>query len=118
MTNRQASSTIVPSTRPAPRGRGIPLWLIALPLPPQIRRAFRNLASKEHPDKGGNPDRFRAIQQAYEVLSHPARRQEYDATGTVVRTVEEEFVDSFGGGAPIMPIMSAQKYSAWMLAGT
>jgi DnaJ-class molecular chaperone len=89
-----------------------------LPLPPQIRRAFRNLASKEHPDKGGNPDRFRAIQQAYEVLSHPARRQEYDATGTVVRTVEEEFVDSFGGGAPIMPIMSAQKYSAWMLAGT
>jgi DnaJ-class molecular chaperone len=36
----------------------------------QIRRAFRNLASKEHPDKGGDPHRFRNIQEAYEVLSN------------------------------------------------
>lgn len=30
----------------------------------QIRRAYRNLASKAHPDKGGDPETFRAIQQA------------------------------------------------------
>lgn len=35
----------------------------------QIKRAFRNLASKEHPDKGGDLSRFRRIQEAYEILS-------------------------------------------------
>ena len=64
----------------------------------QIRRAFRNLASKEHPDKGGDPSRFRLIQEAYEVLYNAEKRREYDITGKVVKTAEEEFVDSFGGG--------------------
>ena len=36
----------------------------------QIKRAFRTLASKEHPDKGGDLSRFRKIQEAYEVLSN------------------------------------------------
>ena len=68
--------------------------------PPQIRRAFRGLASKHHPDKaGGDADAFRAIQHAWEVLGTPARRAEYDATGRVVRGAEEEFMDGFAGGA-------------------
>jgi hypothetical protein len=35
----------------------------------QIRRAYRTLLTKSHPDKGGNAEQFRLIQQAYEVLS-------------------------------------------------
>lgn len=35
----------------------------------QIRRAYRNLVTREHPDKGGDAEKFRLIQQAYEVLS-------------------------------------------------
>ncbi len=65
----------------------------------QIRRAYRTLVSKEHPDKGGDPSRFRAIQDAYRVLSDAGKRKEYDATGRVLKTPEEEFVDAFGGGA-------------------
>lgn len=64
----------------------------------QIKRAFRTLVTREHPDKGGDPARFRTIQQAYEVLSDQKKRSEYDATGQVVKTVEEEFADSFAGG--------------------
>lgn len=64
----------------------------------QIRRAFRGLATRDHPDKGGDPDRFRLIQQAYEVLSDSKKRNEYDITGKVIKTAEEEFVDAFGGG--------------------
>jgi trans-2-enoyl-CoA reductase len=64
----------------------------------QIKRAYRTLASKEHPDNGGTQDKFRAIQQAYEVLSDPKKRSEYDATGKIIKTVEEEFVDAFAGG--------------------
>lgn len=47
----------------------------------QIRRQYKILAQKFHPDKGGDEDRFKRIKLAYEVLSDPVRRTEYDATG-------------------------------------
>ena len=46
-----------------------------------VKRAFRQKASFWHPDKNAAPDaaaRFRAVQQAYEVLSDADRRQAYD----------------------------------------
>ena len=46
--------------------------------PDEIKRAYRRLASQHHPDKGGDTAQFQAIQSAYEVLSDPARRAEYD----------------------------------------
>lgn len=46
--------------------------------PEEIKRAYRRLASQHHPDKGGDTQRFQAIQQAYDVLSDPAQRQVYD----------------------------------------
>ena len=36
---------------------------------------------KEHPDKGGDPDKFKRITHAYEVLSNPEKRQLYDEYG-------------------------------------
>ncbi|MBW1709716.1 MAG: HEAT repeat domain-containing protein [Deltaproteobacteria bacterium] len=45
----------------------------------EISKAFRALALHHHPDiKGGNGQRMREINEAYEVLSHPARRLIYD----------------------------------------
>jgi DnaJ-class molecular chaperone len=43
-----------------------------------IKKAFRKLAMKEHPDKGGDPEKFKKIAEAYEVLSDDQKRQEYD----------------------------------------
>ena len=43
-----------------------------------IKRAFRRLASQHHPDKGGDTQKFQAIQQAYATLSDDQKRAEYD----------------------------------------
>jgi curved DNA-binding protein len=46
--------------------------------PEDIKRAYRKLASQNHPDKGGSKEAFQKIQQAYDFLSDPGRRQQYD----------------------------------------
>lgn len=50
----------------------------------EIKKAFRKLAHKYHPDKGcGNEAKFKEISEAYSVLSNEKKRQEYDAYGRV-----------------------------------
>lgn len=43
-----------------------------------IKSEYRSLARKRHPDAGGTNHEFTALQEAYEVLSDPTRRAEYD----------------------------------------
>jgi len=44
----------------------------------EVRRAYRDLALKHHPDRqGGDTCRFQEVQEAYEVLSDPRRRDRY-----------------------------------------
>jgi len=42
-----------------------------------------------HPDKGGDPDGFAALQEAYAVLSNTTKRKHYDETGRSTMTAEE-----------------------------
>ncbi len=64
----------------------------------EIKRAFRRLARETHPDSNpGDPDaeyRFREIAQAYEVLSDPQRRAQYDRGGVFDPS---DLFSSFGG---------------------
>ena len=47
----------------------------------EIKKAFRKLAVKHHPDKGGDEAKFKEINEAYEVLKDKQKRQRYDQFG-------------------------------------
>lgn len=50
--------------------------------PDEIKRAYRKLAHKFHPDKtGGDESKFKEVSEAYSVLSNPKQREQYDQFG-------------------------------------
>lgn len=60
----------------------------------QLKKAYRKLALKEHPDKGGDPDKFKEITHAYDILSDAKKRDIYDKYG------EEGLEGGEGGPSP------------------
>ena len=44
-----------------------------------IKKAYRKLAMKHHPDKGGDEDKFKEISEAYSILSDDDKRRQYEA---------------------------------------
>jgi DnaJ family protein A protein 2 len=59
----------------------------------EIKKAYRKLAVKHHPDKGGDPEKFKDINAAYEILGNPEKREIYDKYGL-------EGLKDGGGGDP------------------
>ena len=47
-----------------------------------LKTAFRRLAAKHHPDAGGDAEKFKEINEAYNTLKNPQKRQMYDQYGT------------------------------------
>ena len=63
-----------------------------------IKKAFRSLAHKYHPDKkGGDEKKFKEVSEAYSVLSDDKKRAEYDAYGRVFSEGSAPGGAGFGG---------------------
>jgi len=45
----------------------------------EIKQAYKKLAMKHHPDRGGDTQLFQSISQAYDTLGDPDKRSQYDA---------------------------------------
>ncbi len=83
-----------------------------------IRRAYRKLAGENHPDRGGSAEKFKEVNEAYQVLSDPAKRSQYDQYGQTFDQAQRsggagagfggqnpfgggfDFSQGFGGGNP------------------
>jgi DnaJ-class molecular chaperone len=64
----------------------------------EIKKAFKKLAMTHHPDKGGDPEEFKKIQHAHEVLTDDQKRKVYDMTGSDNGEMPQGM--PFGGGMP------------------
>lgn len=74
--------------------------------PDEIKKAYRKLAAKHHPDKGGDTAEFQKVEEAYRTLSDPQKKAEYDNPqpqytnfGSGFANQDDFFSAMFGGRA-------------------
>lgn len=63
----------------------------------EIKTAFRRAAVEHHPDRGGDEEKFKEINEAYEVLKDPEKRKRYDQFGHAGVGGNSGGYDGFGG---------------------
>lgn len=65
----------------------------------EIKKAYRKLAHQYHPDKGGDEQKFKELNEAYQILSDDRKRSQYDQFGQVFEGGRSQggFEWTFGG---------------------
>lgn len=72
--------------------------------PEELKRAYKKLAMQHHPDRGGDQKTFQEINEAYDTLKDPAKRQQYDNPQPRAdfnmnsQNMNDIFSQFFGGG--------------------
>ena len=66
--------------------------------PEDIKTAFKKLAMKHHPDRGGDAGKFQELNEAYSVLSDPEKRMMYDHGGNRQHHFNTQAGNPFGPG--------------------
>jgi len=65
----------------------------------EIKSSYRSLVKQHHPDAGGEKDRFLAIQNAWETLNDPIKKEQYDkkffSSSSSFHSLSENWEDKF-----------------------
>jgi len=65
----------------------------------EIKSSYRSLVKQHHPDKGGQKERFLAIQKAWETLNDPIKKEKYDkeifSSNTLLDPLNENWEKKF-----------------------
>ena len=61
----------------------------------EIKKAYKEIARKNHPDKGGDPEKFKQVNEAYGILSDENLRARYDRYGKNDAELPHQFPDFF-----------------------
>lgn len=64
--------------------------------PEEVKKAYRKLAVRHHPDKGGDAEKFKEISAAYEAITNPQPNM-----GPSMPSMPDVFAQMFGGGGPM-----------------
>jgi DnaJ-class molecular chaperone len=75
----------------------------------EIKRAYKELARRCHPDKGGDPEKFKQINEAYGILSDDTLRSRYDQFGKNDAEIPHHFPDFFSSMFPFPMHRNIQK---------
>jgi len=74
---------------------------------------------QHHPDKGGDPEQFKQIQGAYDILSDPQKRQNFDQFGSADGpqggpgpNMNDIFSQMFGGSSKVLEVPSVAQITA------
>lgn len=84
-----------------------------------IKKAYKRLAMQHHPDKGGDENKFKEINEAYATLSNPQKKTQYDnphqgGFGFSHGTQGFDFNDVFGTGSPFDTIFQRHRNQTQM----
>ena len=79
-----------------------------------IKKAYKRLAMQHHPDKGGDENKFKEINEAYATLSNPQKKAQYDnphagGFGFSHGSQGFDFNDVFGAGSPFDTIFQRHR---------
>jgi DnaJ-class molecular chaperone len=74
--------------------------------PEEIKKAYRRLAMQHHPDRGGDHNTFAKINEAYDTLSDPDKRDSYDNPQSQWQNSGWANQNPFGNGSPFGDIFS------------
>jgi len=81
---------------------------------PAVKRAFRKLAMQYHPDKTGNTHAnthyFREIQEAYQTLSDPYKREQYLYTRWLEKSMGHQLDKSLSADEILQLFLKAEQY--------